>query len=152
MATACCIVEKLLLVEVTLVTSFESMRYLNIGLSPLSPSVFSFNCLLLNFNLFDLSVTTAICVATQTYPSCAVEFSFEESRGPECRLSCFLCLALQGRGKEFVVELAENSTVQSPLLKKFQAFSIAGRRRSCKSCSDNNSESKYVTISGSSML
>ena len=55
--------------------------------------------------------------------------------GPGSRQSCFLCLAQQVRGKKFVVELPENSSVQSPLRNEFHPFSIAGWKQSYKSCS-----------------
>ena len=52
-ATACCIVRKPLFVDVTITTSSKNLRYLVMGPSPQSSSVFLFKPFLLNLNLFD---------------------------------------------------------------------------------------------------
>ena len=40
---------------------------------------------------------------------------------------CFICLAEQIQGKTFVVELAENSCVQSPFRSEFHSVFLAAR-------------------------
>ena len=108
-------------------TSSRSLQYLDLGLSPVSSRDRLFKPLLLNLNLFD-------CESQQQYIMLHRQIIYVQRSSslssPGSRLSCFLCLAQQLRGKKFVVELAENASVQFPLCKEFHSFFFAGRIQS----------------------
>ena len=87
------------------------------------------------FEFVWLRVVTAISFATQT--NIIYVHWISSLNRPGSRVSCILCIAQQVREKEFVIELAENSSVQSPLCRELDTFFIAGRIQSNKSCSDN---------------
>ena len=72
-----------------------------------------------NFQFVWLKVITTLSFATRTNQFCARISSLKSTAS---RLSCFLCLAQQVRGRKFVLELDENSSFESPHRKMFPLF------------------------------
>ena len=122
-ATVGCLVRKPLFVDVKLATFSKTLRPwdLDMGPSLQFSSVILLKRLLLNLNLNDCESWQHKLLLHRQITS--VQRNSYLIR-PGSGLSCSSCLGQQVQGKKFLIDLLENSSVQSPLRKEFQFLSL----------------------------